>query len=331
MAAIRHARYLTVTEGGDRTHDPSPHVETPNAPNYSGKTPTDRADAAGYLGGDTWEDLTGYIVAGGLGAARAKAYAVQSLFDAPYHRIPFLRADVRDFGVGVSEGLFGHTPAPDGSVPISLQRQMAQAVRGFVVLDFGSRRPSVAAPASDAQPVVYPVAGQSDVPLAWLPDEDPDPLRMHRAEIARKAWGDRAVGYVVTYLAPDGALQVLSAQLTTAAGQAVPCYVNTPENDDAIHGVLLIPKQPLAPATAYTASVQATGADGRDISRRWSFTTARDVRKSMTRNVLQPVQSVQQRTSDDPGGGAVAGRLRTAPQDRYPQAGSTGGQSWPGR
>ena len=86
------------------------------------------------------------------------------------------------------------------------------------------------------------------------------------------------VGYVITYFvyaAENPIIQVTGAQLLTADKKPVPFYLNTPANDDELtNGALLIPREPLQPGARYTATIQAFTANGINISRTWSFTTA---------------------------------------------------------
>ena len=85
------------------------------------------------------------------------------------------------------------------------------------------------------------------------------------------------VGYVITFLhfTPDRApIRVYGATLTDDAGRDVPFFLNTPANDDFLpYGALVIPQRPLKPNARYSVSVAASTDDGRNISRRWSFTT----------------------------------------------------------
>jgi uncharacterized protein YkwD len=285
LAATHHAAYLA---SGPMADDLS-HTETPGVRGYSGRMPTDRGRAAGFRIGGVWED-----VANGAGTA-----AMDRLFDAPYHRVPFLRPDITCVGVGV---------APQEEVRIrrvftaadeaTLSRDRAAVRRAgtmierthhiITVVEFGAT-----GSAGAADPVVYPLDGQKDVPVSWNAVEIPSPLRMHAAEMNARTAADRGegtsgitgeagdapatgvtVGYVISYLAPDGPIRIVSAQIWSHDGAEVDCYRNTPDNDDHIHGALLIPKRPLHPATRYDVDVEAETPAGDDLSRRWSFTTA---------------------------------------------------------
>lgn len=226
-AAAAHSRYLARNR---RTG----HIEWPGTPGFVGVLPAYRRAVFGYAG-NGYEDVS-Y-------GNRSVAAAVTALFDAPYHRIPFLQPGVVDLGAG--------------------------RVGRHTTLEFG---------ASEAEGVVvYPVEGQRNVPVAWDGKETPNPLRLH----SRAGSGHRPVrgpvGYVITFVrfsADRSPIRVADATLTTAAGKPVPCYRNTPENDRQLrYAALLIPKRPLQPHTTYRASVTAYGAHGEVLSRTWSFTT----------------------------------------------------------
>jgi uncharacterized protein YkwD len=220
-SADAHSRYLSANnEFG--------HYEAPSHQAFIGRDLLERSAAFGYSGGG-YEDVS-------YGSTSA-AVSVGRLFDAPYHRLPFMQPGSPDFGMGRAG------------------RQ--------TTLEFGL--------SEDEGVSVYPAADQTGVPLAWDGGEVPDPLAVHRAR--------GRSGYIISfaYFAPDAPpIELESATLTDSYGRRVPCFVNSPANDSHLpNGVFLIPVDPLRPNTTYTADVRAASADGRDISRRWSFTTGR--------------------------------------------------------
>lgn len=225
-SADSHSRYLD-------TNNEFGHTELPGHNDFVGRDLLERSAAFGYSGGG-YEDVS-------YGSSNA-AVAVARLFEAPYHRLPFMQPGSPDFGMG---------------------RAGKQTT-----LEFGLT--------GEEGVAVYPAAGQAGVPRSWSGSEEPDPLGPHGAR--------GRTGFVVTYayFAPDSAdIDVESATLTDASGNAVRCYVNTPANDSHLpNGVFLIPQAPLRPGATYTADVRAATASGRDISRRWSFTTERAVQRS---------------------------------------------------
>ncbi|HET6387385.1 MAG TPA: CAP domain-containing protein [Armatimonadota bacterium] len=194
-----------------------------------------------FLGVDPWDRAAAYGYAGfgcedvAEGEATPAA-AVRSLMNAPYHRAAFMEPGTPDFGASL-----------DGD---------------RATFDFG-RSDTTAV-------VVYPTNGQRNIPTAWQDDESPDPLALHHVS--------GVVGYPITLFSFSSSQNdpVASAQasLTDAAGDAIPFYLNTPADDTELtNGIFLIPTHPLSPHTTYVVSVRGATASGRDISRRWSFTT----------------------------------------------------------
>ena len=218
-SADSHCRYLdTNSEFG--------HYETPGHHDFTGRDLLERNSAFGYWGGG-YEDVS-------YGTSRAEG-AVDLLFDAPYHRLPFMQPGTPDFGMG---------------------RAGKQ-----VTLEFGLT--------SEQGSVVYPASGQKGVALGWSGNEEPNPLRIHGAQ------GRTGYVITFAYFSPNQTpIDMSSATLTDHYGDRVRCFVNSPGNDNRLsNAVFLIPEKPLEPLTTYTVLVRAATADGADISRRWSFTT----------------------------------------------------------
>ena len=158
--------------------------------------------------------------------------------DAVFHRYPLLDRETSSIGYG-------------------------EARIGFLsiaVMDLGSDQPGV------GEAVVYPAADQVDVPAAFADDEIPDPLPQGAAKPA---------GYPVT-LAFGGAqkLTVTTGRLLGPDGQDVPSYTLSPGNQISAAEWSLVPHSPLKPGARYTAEVIGT-VDGKDFSKRWSFTVVR--------------------------------------------------------
>ncbi len=224
-AASAHSRYLQMN--GEFGHE-----ESPGKAGYVGADLMMRLTAFGY-GGGAYEDIN-------LGRPTLGS-AVRSLFDAPYHRIPFLQPGSPDFGIGTSGRI--------------------------TTLDFGRTALSETA--------VSPGDGQRGVPSAWNSIETPDPLRLH--EVKRPV----GYVIVFVYYTPDNErIRVTSAFLTDSRGREIPFFLNAPTNDNHLtNAVFLIPRQPLKPANTYTVSVDAYAASGKNISREWNFTTAAPVKR----------------------------------------------------
>lgn len=117
--------------------------------------------------------------------------------------------------------------------------------------------------------IVCPGPGQRDVPTGLG-----EPL----ANLVKGQPAGARAGFPVT-AAFSLAQKVRAARATLRAkdGPEVPCWLSTPEKPlpgvGPFRQVALVPKVPLAAATAYTAEVTAE-VDGEPWARRWSFTTA---------------------------------------------------------
>ncbi|BDI28336.1 hypothetical protein CCAX7_003870 [Capsulimonas corticalis] len=233
-AAMDHTKYLD-------THKEFGHTETPTLAGFTGKTPGERASAHGYPYVN-YENVSSGIV--------SFADSILDLFDAPYHRAPFLQPGPGDFG--------------------------AATISDKTTLEFGV--------AGKKGTVFYPFDGETGVPIQWSAPESPDPLRL---------WGaTKPVGYIITmfYFSPDGEkISVTSASLQTASGVPVPCYVNTPANDNALsNGLFVIPQHPLKPQTTYVVTVKAATVSGADLSQKWKFTTRSGSDLELARGTLRP-------------------------------------------
>jgi hypothetical protein len=169
--------------------------------------------------------------------------AVEGWMGSLFHRIPLLQSRLRKIGYGVARG----GPA-----------------RVTVVLDSTNGM----GPGKDSTVVLYPAEDQKDVPLAFVP-EIPDPIP---DSLSNKA------GYPVTAIFAEGALiKDVKASLKDAAGDDVAVWISSPEKPAAAdyqrNTVGLIPRKPLRPQTAYTATVSAL-VRGKPWLKTWTFTTA---------------------------------------------------------
>lgn len=218
-AALAHTRYQA--QNGVICH-----IEDPRKPGYTGKAPWDRTAKFGF---------EGLCFEGVCGNQSDPRKAVRLLFDAPYHRIPFLQPGSPRVGIGFESGIL----------------TMNYAV-------------------SDAEGAgLSPAPGQADVPTSWDGNESPSPLRIHGAG------GPVGYPIVFGWFSPrlEG-ITIHSMRLSGPSGETVPAYVNTPENDSQLRFAgLIIPKAKLKANTRYTAEVRATTKAGVKINRTWSFTT----------------------------------------------------------
>ncbi|GAA3403112.1 stalk domain-containing protein [Paenibacillus hodogayensis] len=233
-AASAHASYLKAnkvqqSEGSTA----SMHEQKEGLPGFFGRTIGDRAAYFGYLSG------VGEDAAMTFGTV---AEAVDSLFDAPYHRSPFLNPYVTEVGTG-KEG-------------------------DYTIIEFGIQ--------ADKKPqwVVSPASGDRYVPTGFDGNEMPDPLRIHTGKTY-------PVGYPITAeLFGDGIKEVklLSADFTDGSKRSIEFFSNTPANDDSLSNtVMLLPAKPLQPDTTYHVMltlqvVQADGSRNTEV-KEWEFTT----------------------------------------------------------
>lgn len=140
------------------------------------------------------------------------------------------------------------------------------------VMNFG--QPQSGTPSLPAEPAVFPVPGQSDVPLAF------DGARESpRPEAPPRGWPSGAVvsahppgaGFTVTahklFRASGGSCTEVAHRFITRGNDA---NLEQRESDE----VFLYADEPLAPSTEYVVRLEGTWA-GRPYARTWSFTTAR--------------------------------------------------------
>jgi hypothetical protein len=200
-ASAAHAQYLAVNgETG--------HLQVPGKSGFLARTPKERLALFGYVS-------MFYEVEGEGG--------VQAIFDAPYHRIPFMQPGSPSLGAGVG-----------GSTSTLL---------------IGSSR-SVGI-------VCSPADGAENVPDSWSGIETPNPLRMHGHT------GTTGYPIVLSAFGEDSKLVVQSADLEDEDGKPVLFYLNTPENDDELkHAALLIPRNAYKRGTKYRYRFQIQKADG---------------------------------------------------------------------
>jgi hypothetical protein len=163
--------------------------------------------------------------------------SAETWVDSVFHRFPL--ADPATAAVGYGEARVG---------PIAIS-----------VLDYG------AGPAGTGDAVVYPADGQTGVPLAFTGQEVPDPLPQTAFPPS---------GYPITLQVGDAQhLQLATSRLLDADGKEVPSYTLAPGDQVSASQWALLARQPLSPGARYTVEVAGT-VDGKDFSKRWSFTAA---------------------------------------------------------
>ncbi|MCZ8519180.1 MULTISPECIES: stalk domain-containing protein [Paenibacillus] len=231
LAAKLHASYLAGNKAANSGL--SLHKQQAGLPGFIGEGPGERSVYAGYYKG-IGEDVsfhTGTLID-----------SIDSLFDAPYHRSPFLNPDARDLGI--------------------------EMVGDYVVMEFGFGDET-----GDLNLVVSPAPGDPYVPVNFEGYEDPDPIRMHTA-------AKYPVGYPLMAVA-DGAnitaVELAGAKLTDASGAEVELLKNSAANDDHLkNAAILIPAAPLQPDMEYKAyvklNVSRNGVPS-VLEKSWSFRT----------------------------------------------------------
>lgn len=201
------------------------HAQQEGLAGFTGVKPIDRAHAFGHQGG-LWEDVAM--------AQESPAGFVDQLFNAPYHRIPFMQPGATTVGVGFDSR--------------------------FACIDFGAT--------TTEGTVVSPSNGQTGVPCSWDGIESPTPLRIHEAK------GPVGYVVMLSYFSNANEKLICDEAELTCGGEKVPIYLNTPENDDHLTNTLLVmPTSPLKPNTMYSVTVKAHTASVAKIDKVWSFTT----------------------------------------------------------
>jgi len=231
-AAQNHAAYYMANYSDASAMINGPHGEVENKPYYTGRRASDRLKAAGF----PW--LGGSEVMHFVGDAEA---SVDDWVATVYHRLILLDPNVHYAGYG-----------------------FAKNGRGVDVMDFATGPTDSGIWVSALpRPLGYPANGQTDVPLAWLGNESPNPL---------PAGAQRPVGYPFTLQGVSGKLAVTKAELRTADGQVVPVHPNPAGCADA-NCYTLIAISALQPSTVYIVEASGT-VDGVAFQQQWQFTTA---------------------------------------------------------
>ncbi|WUR12984.1 CAP domain-containing protein [[Empedobacter] haloabium] len=231
-AALGHSNYL-------RLNDTVSHDQVRGNPGYTGAKLEDRFAAAGYV-------LVGTRAYGEVisaAADRAGFYHAEELIAAIYHRFVIFEPLFREMGTGASSTASGYT---------------------YFTADFAASNgygPGV----GRGNVVVYPVNGQTAVPVNFMSDsESPDPVP------------DRnEVGYPISVHADNpSTIIVNSFTVRPRGGMDLPVRLLTKATDAETPkaAASIIPLTKLAGATVYDVSFSGT-VDGTAIARNWSFTT----------------------------------------------------------
>jgi len=240
-AAANHALYLF-------DNNSTGHFETSGLPGYTGNAPADRVAAAGYT-----TNSVGEIAANIGGAFTSSTQAVDSLFDAPFHRAIFL-FDTTNVGFG---------QGPTNSDP----SKFSTLVGDFT--DYVQETP-------DNILVAYPYNGQTNVKPSWVANESPNPVAAYNSGSLEGA----TVGYPVTLSASgNGAFSNINFLISDPSGNAVPCIeTDNTNNSEATRLAICVPIAPLANNALYKVTVSGSLTNtsiptATAFSVSWSFTT----------------------------------------------------------
>lgn len=254
-AALAHWNYINTDDGTLLKS----HAETAGVAGFTGVDPTARALAAGYRG-VVAESMFGQNVVVDAWSSCSAAWA-----NSVYH-VAVLFSSARD--VGMAAGTTKAYPAY-GKYTVC-------------VLEVG-----VATGAADQLPAegtvrVYPYAGQTGVPLVFFNHtESPTPLPSFAEVGTPIALNFKAKPATTT--APVIIISQLSV-VATAGGAALDARVLvnnvassgppvTPDSNQDVYTVSLVPIARLLPLTSYTVTFAGT-VNGKAVAKTWSFTTA---------------------------------------------------------
>lgn len=267
----------------------SPHVETFGAsPNFSGAQPTDRAALFGFTGSFVAEDANNNPDPNGF---------VDGWVDGVYHREPFFAYSLTEIGFGAGA---------QGSA-----------------IDFATRINDLQVPAATTV-TAFPADNQTGIWMNYSGGDGPNnaPNGNYGYPIGV------SVSYPVTTTAGTGTRVPTTGTLTDASGASIPVIIADRTTDSQLTGYFMIPSQPLAPSTTYTARMTGTDPANNGFDKTWKFTTVglnavHSVRAALGRNSY--IYSINW---DMPGAG-VASQLEYGPTAAYGNV--IQGQLFPGR
>lgn len=230
IAATGHAQYLYANKVFS-------HYQEKGKTGFFGVNVLDRSRYYGYAY-NVYEDISKQYDASPISA-------VDGLFDAPYHRIPFMDPAVIDFGYG--------------------------RVAPYHALNFGFGE------AIQETFVIYPTPDETGIPTSWDGNEIPDPLRLYPD-------AKYPVGYPImagVYGPNITRVELVTAALTQSDGTKVALYTHSVNGNSADEyldrEVILIPRQPLKGGEKYKVnlSLKAFNEQGQATTyqRSWTFTT----------------------------------------------------------
>ena len=212
-----HAQYLVTNRDNPKVQGLGAHVERQELPGYTPEG-SKAADSSDIFWG---KDITGSvdIWMGGL-----------------YHRIPFLRPNLKRIGLGY-----------EGEIVV------VDVISGVV--------------GSDADSVAYPADGQLNVPTEFGGDT-PNPLPK---DAPRPAGFPITLLFPLV-----AKVEGVKAELIDLQGAKIEFHLSDPERPATSFPqqstICLIPIKPLSAKTTYLVSIKAN-VDGREVRKNWSFST----------------------------------------------------------
>ncbi len=228
-AAQAHADYLAARATGD-------HEQEAGQPGFTGRTPAERAAAAGYQGTVAGELIHGY--ADGI-------TAVDGLWGTVYHRVPLVDPAATAYGVGV-----------------------ACDKRPVCVILAGVPQEQPKDLTKVPECTTFPADGQVNAPTTWSGQEDPSPW-------SGAVPGPVGYPISLTLTRAD-ITKVTEAVLLDQTGQIVDAQVLAPDRDPRgllRASLFLVARQALRPNRSYRCRVSLL-ADQTPVSLQWEFTTS---------------------------------------------------------
>ncbi len=222
LGCDKHARYLVLNKNSPKTEGLNAHNEFKELPGFS------LAGAGAGMNSDICEGL-------------APSKAVASFINSFYHRIPLLRPELKNIGIGSFEG------GKYGTV---------------TVLNCLNGRDGT----SNTDIVYYPSDNQKNVPCAFAEGEIPNPVKS----------ANRAGFPITIYFAQSQKTDSVNFRLYDKFHANIPCYLSTMQNPATDfpqqNTICAIPEKPLTDNREYHVSFSCS-VDGKPFKKEYSFTT----------------------------------------------------------
>lgn len=222
-----------------------------NSPLYTGEEPIDRAKYFNY---------TSPIVAENIHFTKSHQQAVNDWMNSVYHRLPLINPKFTEIGYGFS----------------------FEDDKYVNVLDLGTSNFMEL----EEQIITYPVDGQKHIPVSWINNEEPNPLKMFTN-------AKKTTGYPITLsVLGDGIIGIKINKISvTLNGNEAESYVLVPElenktvnesknlktDENLKTDIVIIPKRELEKNKTYNVYVSGSiiylDNKEKDFIREWSFTT----------------------------------------------------------